>query len=434
MTGSTRKRTGGFAGFRQPAAGRGFRRLAAGGLAAAGALALASGAFAQTAKELSPGETVPANYAPIGIQAGSFLIYPSMVTETEFDDNIFRTEDDEIFDKIVKFQPSLSISSDWAVHALGASIGADIANFIATPQENYEDFNGSLSGRLDILPDELFISALVTGEKKHEGRGTADDPGTGVGPNKLVEGAAEVTAEYNPDQFLFRLTGEVRGLDFFNNGAISNKDRDRILYLLKPRVGFEFQPGTTIFAETWYDKREFINTPDDTGFDRSSEGFRFLGGVTLDLGEITFVELSAGYFIQDFEDPALSQSSGFDFEGTVYWAITDVMTLTGALGRATQDTTAPDASSVVTSSIRLRLDWEADDNLLLTSTLTYFNAAFEGESDRIDDQVEFGMGLQYFFHENFYAGFEYDFTIRESNTDGADFINNRWIARIGAQI
>ncbi len=434
MTGSTGTRTGGFRTNRWLGPVAELGRGATAGLAALAVLALIPDASAQTAKDLSPAETVPANFEPIGIQVGSFLVYPSMVTETEFDDNIFRTENDEVFDKIIRLKPSLSINSDWAVHAVGVTIGADIGSFIANPRENYEDFKGSISGRLDVLPDELFVSAVVTGEKKHEGRGTADDPGIGAGPNKLIEGAAEFTAEYNPDQFLFRLSGEVRGFDYFNNGSISNKDRDRIRYLLKPRVGFEFQPGTTIFAETWYDRREFINTPDDTGFDRSSEGYRFLGGVTLDLGEITFVELSAGYFIQDFEDPALAQSSGFDFEGALTWAITDVMTLTGALGRATQDTTAADASSVVTSSIRLRLDWEAQDNLLVTSKLTYFNAAFEGTSDRVDNQVEFGLGAQYFFHENFYAGFEYDFTIRESNAIGADFINNRWIARIGAQI
>jgi len=404
-------------------------------VATLGLAAFSAGAvFAQTAKDLSPGQTVPSSFQPLGIQLGSFLVYPSMIVETEFDDNIFRTEEDPVFDKIVKFMPAIGINSDWAVHGVSAEAHADVGNFIDTNKEDYEDYGASVSGRLDVIPDEAFVSVRIAGDWDHEARGTADDPGSALGPTEFIQGIGEAVAEYRPDQFLFRVTGQVLGLDFQNNGDVNNNDRDRVQFLVKPRVGFEFQPGTMIFVETWYDKREFIHTPDDSGVDRSSEGFRFLGGATVDLGELTFIELSAGWFIQEFEDPTLSKSSGFDFEGIVYWAITDVMTFTAGLGRATQDTTSADASSVVTSSIRTRLEWEAQDNLLFFSDLNYANSAFEGESERVDDQIDFGLGTQYFFHENFFAGFAYQFSIRESSEIGSDFINNRWIARIGAQI
>ena len=98
-------------------------------------------ALAQTASEqlvrdqlavvrprLDRGETVTnrsrPELDPLGMRAGSFLIYPRLGLQETYNDNIFAVESDEQDDFITLVRPQLDVRSDWTNHAVDLRAGA----------------------------------------------------------------------------------------------------------------------------------------------------------------------------------------------------------------------------------------------------------------------------------------------------------------------
>src|SRR5512144_3388111 len=88
--------------------------------------AISDAALAQqltrTLPEAAPhGETVATRarpeLEPLGIRAGSFLIYPKLGVDGTYNDNVFATNHNVKDDFITDIKPEVSVESDWANHA-----------------------------------------------------------------------------------------------------------------------------------------------------------------------------------------------------------------------------------------------------------------------------------------------------------------------------
>src|SRR5512134_504255 len=103
---------------------------------------------------------------PLGVRAGTFLIYPSFGVDGTYNDNVFATKDEQD-DFITDLRPQLSVASDWANHALNLTAGADIGRYATYSRLNYEGWLVSADGRVYITRD----SALFLGggfSREHE--------------------------------------------------------------------------------------------------------------------------------------------------------------------------------------------------------------------------------------------------------------------------
>ena len=67
---------------------------------------------------------------PLGVRAGSFLIFPKIELGTAYDDNVFATENNEEGDFLFQVLPTVTVQSDFSRHALKFSAGADFRNVI----------------------------------------------------------------------------------------------------------------------------------------------------------------------------------------------------------------------------------------------------------------------------------------------------------------
>src|SRR5690349_13589856 len=96
-----------------------------------GAAALLAGtSTAVIAQELQRGASVlerpRPELEPLGLRAGSFLIFPKLEFGTAYDDNVFATEGKTDGDFIFQFIPSVAIRSDFSAHELHFRAGADV--------------------------------------------------------------------------------------------------------------------------------------------------------------------------------------------------------------------------------------------------------------------------------------------------------------------
>ena len=414
-------------------------------------------ALSQTAKQSAVATRARPDYDPIGLQLGtllsivlggpeeryetlnSFLVFPKFAVEGEYTDNVFNTETETVSDKIISFKPSLNITSDWVNHALAVSGEATVGRHFKANNENFEDYKGSVEGRLDVAAQSN-ITAGITHERRHEGRGAPDDPGVTFGPTVSFDTTFELEGEFSTDPLIARVESSAKRTDVLDNGTINNDDRDVWKFVVRPRLGYEFFEDTALFAQPGFTALVFDVRVDDDGFDRDSREYELLGGLTYDFSDVTYADIGVGVAHTRFDDPTFKPVTRFSLEGTSIWNVTELVTITSATRRESSVSVARTETSVIsTMSFELAADWEARDNLLVNVGAVVSIADFEGdETDgteaRQDNVFTFRAAARYLIGQNLFASAEYILTRRDSNEAGSSFTTNRFLMRIGVQL
>lgn len=423
----------------------------------AGTYLLCFGVGDALAQALPPrGETVETRRRPeidpLGVRVRSFLFFPKIQLEEEYNDNVFATENDREDDFITRVMPSLTLESDWSRHFFRVSSGAEFGLHAHNQNEDYTDYFAETEGRLDVTRD---INLGLGGgyARIHEERG---DPDATAGRNPTEIDRYRAFAAYDQNFGLFgaRVEGNFLRLDYMDDdisgpGEINNDDRDRNIFEGSLRASYEvLPPDYEAFIQFGGNRRKYDETPDDTGFERDSYGWDARTGIALDLGGLVFGEGYIGYFDQIFdEDDSLDDVDGLTYGLTFDWNVTPLTTVNIFGDRTVRETTQNEredgrlssASAALRSSVGVGVDHELLRNLILGSDFVYFNDDFEG-IDREDDNLEFGLGARYFVNRNLYLNADYGLRRRLSNTDGNgidgsdDFLENSFRISVEAQL
>ena len=250
---------------------------------------------AQTALQDSIASRTRPHTNPIGMVVGpygSFLLSPEFTLDTQFTDNVFSVESGKLADVFFSLKPKIDLRSDWVNHSLNFSSGAIQTKYIDNVEENFLDYDFGVTGRLDVL-DKSNLTASLAFQKSTQSRGDVDDDVAGVFETEQTtstKSTIQIGGLYNKDVYLVKLGYNLDLIDFDDAGTTDNDDRDRIEFKSTARVGYEWVPGSTVFVETTYDIRHFDTAVDNNGFKRSSRGYEFLIGNTLDHSAVTFAE------------------------------------------------------------------------------------------------------------------------------------------------
>ena len=147
-------------------------------------------------------------YDPLGIRAGSFLIFPQLTLSELYDTNVFAAPHNADDDFITLLQPLVTVQSNFSRHSINLTAGGNIAFYANNTNENYQDAFIQSNGRLDVTHANYFTGALNFG-RAHEGR---DDPENN--PNQSLKelyqygGSLGYTQLFN--RLNFTLTGSRR--------------------------------------------------------------------------------------------------------------------------------------------------------------------------------------------------------------------------------
>lgn len=409
------------------------------------------------AQALPPrGETVESRprpeIDPLGVRVRSFLFFPKLVVEEEYNDNIFATEQETEDDFITRVAPTMTIESDWSRHFLRFSTGAEFGLHAHNQNEDYTDYFAETEGRLDVTRDlDLRLGGGYA--RIHEER---TDPDSTAGRNPTEIDRYRAFAIYN--QTFGRIGGRLEGrflrFDYMDDGIngpgeINNDDRDRNVYEGSLRTSYEIlPPDYEAFIQFGGNHRKYDRTPDDGGFDRDSYGWNARTGIALDLGGLVFGEAYVGYFDQIFDsDDNLDDIDGFTYGLAFDWNVTPLTTVNVFGDRTVRETVQTErdngvvrgASGALRSSVGLGVDHELLRTLILSSDFLYYNDDFEG-IDREDDNLEYALGARYFLNRNLYLNATYGLRRRLSNTDGngvegsSDFLENSFRISVEAQL
>jgi hypothetical protein len=418
-------------------------RILNGRLAIGVAMALIASADLARAQQFTPApetsiperqsvfERARPDYDPLGIRLGSFLAYPSARLAETYDSNVFATTSNTKDDFYTTFSPSIAIRSDWNVHSFALQASSQTKRYVSLVSENVTNFAVSGDGRLDILRN-IYARAGAGYQLLHEDRSSADNV-NGKKPVEYHVTSASLGYVHEPGRLGARVDATIDSYSFndatSSTGApIVQRDRDRIVYAITPRVSYEIVPGYHAFVQASGNARDYARKTDVNGFHRSSHGYEVDVGTAIDFTHLINGEVFAGYLSQLYDDSRLKDESGFGFGGNLLWNVTPLTSLRATMARTIEETTQFatvgganfDSSGYLQTALRLTAEHELLRNVLLSAYVSYVNSDFQGIS-RTDDQYETNVEGRYLLNRNLSLNADLTYTKRDSNVVGVSY-------------
>jgi len=414
---------------------------------AAGVVQVAQGVTTYEQRRREParprrGETVESRprpqYDPLGVRMGSFVLFPELNVQEQYETNIFATENNEDDDFITRILPNLTLRSDWNNHQLIFESGADIGFYADHSSEDFQDYFLGARGRVDVRRStQLLLGTRFS--HLHDSRENPDSPGNADEPTQFNLYSADTSLRHD----FGRINAEVAGSferfsyedpDAVGGGEVNEHERDRDIYTGSLRVGYEIQPTYEAFVRATYNRRVYDGTEAGTGIDRDSHGVNGVAGMDVDFGGIIFGEFFLGYGYQDYEDSSLENISGLNGGADMTWNVTGLTTITGLLTGGIRETTQAGASGRLVTTGAIGVDHELRRNLLLGGNVSVTRDDYEGIS-RTDWVYRAGADMTYLINRYLRAALGYEFAKRDADSgfSSDDFTNHTILVRVGLQ-
>lgn len=364
---------------------------------------------------------------PLGARIRSFMLLTSVDLGLGYNDNLRATQDDRQTDLYSILKPQAEMRSDWSRHALGFGADATLGRYQDFTNENYDDWQAFLNGRLD-LGRASSLSAEASVKRMHEDAASPDAENA-VEPSqyKATETRAAWTHPFG--RFEFQLSADITDYRFESVqtaflplGTLTGSDRNRQATSGEGRLAYSVWPGYGAFIRAGYTKEDYDSRAPD-GTDRDSTGYAADVGLDLELTDLIFGDISVGYYRQKYADADFAPSSGLGFGANVYWNVTQLSTLHLEVNRAVQQSTQPGASGYLGTEAALQLEHELLRNVLLFAGTSRTQRTYEG-LDREETLYQHNFGVTYMLNRHLYLRLQGVHRDQQATNGGRDFTQN----------
>jgi hypothetical protein len=338
-------------------------------------------------------------YAPLGMRAGSFLLYPAVELSGGYNNNPEHVPGGPGSSLFV-VAPELQVQSDWSRHSLTANIQGTYDEYGAnlSPSLNLPYLNSTIDGRIDVLRDtQILLENRFLLSTENPG-----SPNNQAGLAKLpiytdIGGTLGVAQTFNRLQVTAKATFDRESFEnseLTDGEIVSNADRDYNQYGGTLRVGYEIDPGLKPFVEVGGDQRVYDQTVDANGVQRDSTGSSIkVGGDVNMFGSLTG-ELAGGYLERIYEDPTLPNIAGPTLDGSLIWQATALTTAKFTAATTVSESVLPGTSGELSRDFNLQVDHAFLLWLIGTSQIGYGHDDYVGLG-RQDNRYFASAGLIY---------------------------------------
>jgi hypothetical protein len=354
-------------------------------------------------------------YESVGIRAGTWMFNPSVTGGALYNSNVFATGSDKQGDLAAVIQPSLGISSLWERHALDVQGSVRSIDYRKFSSLNQTDANLRVRGRVDLWHDAAILTNFRVASL-HEGVGSLTSPTGAVEPTPYNYATGDVTYWQQIDRFAgsFGVRHDIYnyGSTRAQDGSIINQDsRDGHVDVAHGRLDYAISANLGLFSSLEVNRRDFRGTPTQS---LSSDGYRSLTGLNIQLGHLVSGEISAGYSSQRFVDPTIGTIAGPTYRAVVNWSVTRMLDL-----HFKADSIVTQASDTVAGGIRadafqLGADYELRRNIVLSVAGTYERDKFFGQP-RNDNVYSTLTELKFLINRYSYIAAQHQYVRRESS-------------------
>ena len=395
-------------------------------------------------------------YAPLGLRAGSFDLFPAVELIGGYDSNPGRSPNAKSA-SLYTIAPEFRAQSNWSRHELKADLRGTYTGYSPdqTPTLSRPNFTGKIDGRIDVTHS----TRIDLGGRVLVATDAPNSPNLPAGIDKLpiyttIGGTAGLGQRFN--RFDVSIKGDVERTAYqdsklLDGSTASNEDRNYDQYGGRLRGGYELSPGLTPYVEVGMDRRKHDLNADFFGYQRDSRGVTGSVGATFEMTRLLTGDVSIGYVKRTYEDPRLSDLSGLIGNASLIWQASALTTVKLTAASSIGESTIPGVSGVFYRDVGVQVDHAFRQWLIGSVKLgfgydTYKNAAVETSTgtittvcdctpattttttttsqtitDRIDNRYSFGLGLTYKIDRNVQVKGEFQQLWLRSNVTGVDY-------------
>ncbi len=376
------------------------------------------------------------DYDPVGIRAGSFLIYPKSKISEYYDDNIYGSSK-KTGDFVNVISPNLDVLSNWGRHALNFNAAAASYHNAKHTSQNYTDWSVGSNGRLDVT-NGLNIKGLAQYQQLHEEPGSPGSPTNVSEPVKYGQLTTSLAINQRYNRVIAELGGQFQRILYddakaFNGTKIDESGRDRNIYSGGLKLGYDVVPGTNVYVKGGLNKRSYDQSPPEVALDRDSTGYLAQVGTSFQLSSLVDGDVAVGYTRQNYDSNVLKDVNAPSYLAGINWYLSPLTTVKFNAASTVEEADFGTAAAYIAQKVAVGVDHELLRNLNLSGNLGYENDDYKGV-DRTDNYYFVSLGAEYLINRNFAVGADYRFTYRDSNSDGINFNRNRVGLTLRAQI
>ena len=355
---------------------------------------------ASTLAAVDPAQAPPARrapaaddpYAPLGISAGGFTLFPSITLGTGASTNASNSAGGTP-DGFWSVAPELDIRSNWDTNSANLVLRGAYEDFFdgaAFPQPT-----ASADGRFHFDFADQWGLDLGAGATYAEQ--SLSDPNYPAGADK-PPGVVGLTTSAALNGAFGRLKLTLAGgaertiYEDATSGItiIDQSDRINTLYSGRLRLGYEIGPTLTPFVETEIGRRVYDQAVDQNNIARDGTSYAIRAGVEVNRDPLLKGELAVGFVRETFADAALADLQGLSLEGSLVWSPRRLVTVTLAGNTQLSPTTDPASSGSVlySGSLDVAYAWRGNVTLDWISSVT--SQRYQG-TDEIDTTYDTGV-------------------------------------------
>ncbi len=397
-------------------------------LTTAGALVAASSIAAQS---IFPDDVLTfrkrsiSDLLPVGIRAGGFLISPGIEVSGVYDDNIYRTKNNEESDFITNVKPAIGIQSNWNRHALFFGAEGDFGFYRDNTENNFEDYGLIASGQYDFTEGTTLIVALSQA-RRHESRGLTADS-NGAAPIEYT--ATRQQFQFTRDLSMLQLDihGQNEDVEISDTTALgvpTSRFTDRDSQRLGSTLTYEYMPGNALFAGGTYHTTDY-HLP--TGVAREAHGADLRGGIEFDTARGVRGSLYSTYVYRTYDGGPDDTKRPY-IGASLFWDVTPLTTLSALLDNSFADTTVSGAAGVVRTTRRLMLKQKLTTRVTadVSGGLNHYEyVGGDGALNRTTKLSYGGMGGEFKATDNFGLRAAYDMQQRTSPLASDEYRDQR---------
>lgn len=364
-------------------------------------------------------------YAPLGVRAGAFDLYPAIELIGGYNTNPGHEPGGQAA-WFYTVAPELRVQSNWARHEFKADLRGSYIGYSPdeTPTLSRPYFNGKVDGRVDVTHD----TRIDLGTRMLLSTDNPGSPNLQAGLAKLpiyVVGGGTIGLGQRFNRFDVSIKGDVARTIYQNStltdGSIaSNDDRNFDQYAGTLRGGYEVSPALTPLVEIGVDTRVHDLNSDFSGYQRNSNGLTASVGAKFELTHLLTGEATLGYTQRVYEDPRLANIDGLIANGSLLWTASALTNVKLTAASSVGESTIAGVSGVLYRDIGVQVDHAFRRWLIGSLKLGYGNDNYVG-LDRIDNRYSAGVGLTYKLNRSVQVKGEFRQDWLRSNVLGVDY-------------
>ncbi|MDO8877903.1 MAG: outer membrane beta-barrel protein [Pseudolabrys sp.] len=364
-------------------------------------------------------------YTPLGVQAGSFLLFPAIEVIGGYDTNPSRAPSAKGA-SLYSIAPELRAQSNWSRHELTGELRGSYTGYSpdTEPTLSRPNVNGKVDGRVDVLRD----TRIDLGGRLLVATDNPGSPNLQAGLAKLpiyttFGGSVGLGQKFS--RFDLSLKGDAertayQGSKLTDGTTASNADRNYNQYGVKLRGGYELTPGVMPFVEAGVDTRRHDLATDSSGYQRNSNGITAQVGSTFELSRLLTGEVAVGYTRRKYDDARLANLSGLIGSASLVWTANALTTVKFTAASAIGESAVPGVSGSFYRDAGVQIDHSFRRWLIGSVKLGFGLDDYVGMS-REDKRFTAGAGLTYKLNRSTQIKGEFRQDWLRSNVSGNDY-------------